>query len=85
MVSFEIISILSQRVLSLFFLFLSTGVSDLELSSFVEKASMQMTERTFRMIPGKSNSSNSNNNNNNNNTSSPSNIYPDKAQRAKSG
>ena len=36
----------------------SLGVSDLELSSFVEKASMQMTERTFRLIPnkGKSNS-----------------------------
>mmetsp|Transcript_33354 Transcript_33354/g.31823 ORF Transcript_33354/g.31823 Transcript_33354/m.31823 type:complete len:418 (+) Transcript_33354:192-1445(+) len=29
------------------------GVSDLELSSFVEKAVTQMTERSFRLIPGK--------------------------------
>ena len=45
-----------------FLVFHFVGVSDLELSSFVEKASMQMTERTFRLIPGKGSSSNSNSN-----------------------
>ena len=35
------------------FCFIFLGVSDLELSSFVEKASQQMTERSFRLIPEK--------------------------------